>query len=138
MIGTKTALYGGFIVLIPIIIYAIFKKLHPQYFLLLVLCGALFIYIPTTSGATNKQIEQAPAEVEEEKHTLLSSCDVYLRDTSTDFQVEPKKQKLIGHSYRGNYTKETKKIMMVFCDLFFSIGIVATVVMLLAGLALVY
>lgn len=138
MIGTKTALYGGFIVLIPIIIYAIFKKLHPQYFLLLVLCGALFIYIPTTSGATNKQIEQAPAEVEEEKHTLLSSRDVYLRDTFADFQAAPTKQKLFGLGYGGNYTKEPKTIEMDFFDLFFSIGIVGTVVMLLAGLALVY
>src|SRR5699024_12642798 len=58
MLGTKTALYGGFIVLIPIIIYAILKTLHPQYFLLLVLCSPLFIYLPTPSGTTNKQFQR--------------------------------------------------------------------------------
>src|SRR5699024_11452860 len=64
--------------------------------------------------------------------------DSYLRDTYADFQAAPTKQKLFGLGYGGNYTKEPKTIEMDFFDLFFSIGIVGTVVMFLAGLALVY
>src|SRR5699024_11057923 len=110
---------------------------HPQYFLLLVLCGALFIYIPTTSGATNKQIEQAPAEVEEEKHTLLSSRDVYLRDTFADFQAAQTKQKLFGLGYGGNYTKEPKTIEMDCFELVIRRGIVGTGIMMFSDFALV-
>src|SRR5699024_7361903 len=101
-------------------------------------CGAQCSYIPTTSGATSTQIEKATGKVEEEKHTLLSSRDVNLRDTFADFQASPAPQTSFGLGHGGNYTREPKTIEMDSFDLFFSIGIVGTVVMLLAGLALVY
>lgn len=136
MIGTKTALYGGFIVLIPVIFYTLFQKKHPQRFLLLILGAALFIYIPSTSGATNEQMEQPPVEKTEETHTLLSSRDVYLQDTFTAYQAATTSQKLFGLGYGGNYTKEPKTIEMDFFDLFFSLGIIGTAVILLACLIL--
>ncbi len=133
MIGTKTALYGGLILFIPILLYAFFKRKWQHAITLSILLGLLFVYIPFTAASTN-QLDTAnhhEVETDEQQHSLLSSRDVYLETTLQDYRQAPFLRQMVGLGYAGDYKKAAKTIEMDFYDLFFSFGWLGTIILLL-------
>lgn len=132
MIGTKTALYGGLILYIPILLYAFFKRKWRQGITLSILLGLLFVYIPFSAASTN-QLDTADhheVNTEEQEHSLLSSRDLYLETTLQDYRQAPFLRQMVGLGYAGDYEKAAKTIEMDFYDLFFSFGWLGTIILL--------
>lgn len=140
MIGTKTALYGGLILFIPVLLYAFFKQKWKQAITLGILLGLLFVYIPFSAASTN-QLDTAnyhEVDTEEQQHSLLSSRDVYLETTLKDYRQAPFIRQMVGLGYAGDYEKAAKTIEMDFYDLFFSFGWLGTIILLLPLVLLGY
>ncbi|WP_423799691.1 O-antigen ligase family protein [Neobacillus sp. SAB-20_R2A] len=64
------------------------------------------------------------------ENLVLSSRDVFLDKQKNDYQKAPISQKLFGLGYAGNYTDVPKMIEMDFYDIFFSFGIVGSLVLI--------
>ncbi|KGX94084.1 hypothetical protein N781_01610 [Pontibacillus halophilus JSM 076056 = DSM 19796] len=80
-----------------------------------------------------KDREQIKSEI---LSTVLSSRDVYFLNTYSDFKKAPIYQKLFGMGYAGNYEDKPKLIEMDFFDIFFSYGIVGSIIVLLPLLSI--
>lgn len=137
MIGTKTAFYGGVMLLFFYLVYLFIK---PRQKGTVIVFATVFLFVfalPYTPYMANT--EENVSVNEEVKQTtitkstqpLLSSRDVYLKQTLTDYKKASLYQQLFGFGYGGNYTKAPKTIEMDFYDLFFSYGIVGTIILLL-------
>lgn len=77
--------------------------------------------------ATQKQEEHA----EQLQQLLLSGRHQYLNNHLQSFVEAPLLQKIVGMGYGGNYQTEAKMIEMDPFDLFFSFGILGTILFLL-------
>src|SRR5699024_434843 len=62
---------------------------------------------------------------------LLSSRDIYLQTTKEDFIQAEGLRKAFGLGYAGNYTSDPKIIEMDFFDMFFSYGVIGTLLLLI-------
>ena len=87
---------------------------------------------------TNKKVPESPIEKTEQTEQdikfqqMMSSRDIYLEDIKADYVQAIPIRKLIGLGYAGDYEKNPKMIEMDFFDLFFSYGIIGTLIMLLS------
>lgn len=61
---------------------------------------------------------------------FLSSRDLFLINTHNSYIKAPISQKIFGTGYSGNYTKVAKTIEMDFFDLFYSYGLIGSIVFL--------
>lgn len=156
MIGTKTALGGGVIIISTYTMYLLFfskerKKSFSFRFTYLTIVTLFIIFIPFTpviSNTTNidlndQFIEQKQQLYNERKiihplvNQLLSSRDIYLLRTSNDFYNAPLLQQLFGISYGGKYINEPKLIEMDFFDLLFSYGYIGFFILIIPLMFLV-
>ncbi|MFK4998715.1 O-antigen ligase family protein [Bacillus sp. N9] len=58
---------------------------------------------------------------------MLSSRDISLDMHKEYYANAPSTQKLFGMGYSGNYTKKPRMIEMDYFDIFFSTGIIGTI-----------
>ncbi|MEI3607588.1 O-antigen ligase family protein [Pseudogracilibacillus sp. SE30717A] len=137
MIGTKAAFYGG-VIIITMYIISIFytKQLKSNLPFWIVIVLWLFV-LPFSPVMTNKFTYVDPPEQteeikQEEKITqLLSSRDVYLNETKENYLNASFIRKIFGLGYAGDYKTHPKMIEMDFYDLFFSYGVIGTILLLL-------
>src|SRR5690625_1390791 len=145
MIGTKTAFIGGVLLLIIYTLYLLGKyrlrMLQNKNSILFI--GVVIIFfclLPVTPIMSNT----APAETTQIQETteqttnvapfiqkILSSRHLYLQETKDDFIEADILRNAFGLGYAGDYEQEPKIIEMDFFDLFFSYGIIGTVLLLL-------
>src|SRR5699024_5251984 len=146
MIGTKTAFIGGVLLLILYTLYLLGKYrlriLQNKNSILFI--GAVIIFfclLPLTPIMSNT----APAETTQIQETaepqtmdispllqkILSSRHLYLQETKDDFMEADILRNAFGLGYAGDYEEGPKIIEMDFFDLFFSYGIIGTVLLLL-------
>lgn len=130
LIGTKTALYGGLMLILAYIFFEVFTWLCrgnvlQKSQLAVIMIGFIF-FIPVFitdeqhSQATEQEIQQTrPLPTE----NLLSSRDIYLENTRHDYAQAHLTRKLFGLGLGGDYEIAPKTIEMDFHDLFFSYGI---------------
>lgn len=124
MIGTKTALFGGILIVTTFTITSILwrKNIHTTLVLTLVLGTLLtsgMIQGKSESTAT-EQVSNEPTTTE----NLLSSRDIYFKNTREDYQKASILRKLFGLGYAGDYKTAPKTIEMDVYDFFFSYGII--------------
>src|SRR5699024_7681096 len=145
MIGTKTAFIGGVLLLIIYTLYLLGKYrlriLQNRNTILFI--GVVIIFfcmLPVTPIMSNT----APAETTQIQETaeqttnvapfiqkILSSRHLYLQETKDDFMKADILRNAFGLGYAGDYEQEPKIIEMDFFDLFFSYGIIGTVLLFL-------
>lgn len=136
MIGTKTAFFGGTLLLVLYIGYLLIsrrQRTDVTFLAMTLLYIVLLPWTPIMANSTPVQGEAEEVKVEENSNQaqLLSSRDVYLANAQQDFKEAPLSQKVFGMGYGGNYTKAAKTIEMDFYDLFFSYGIFGALCLLL-------
>lgn len=138
MIGTKTAFYGGFILLVSYTGYLLVKERRQSTTVVIALIAVIYIVnLPMTPIYANESYERFferqtnLAEKTDYEQTVLSSRDVYLEETKEDYKNASWIRKLFGLGYAGDYKTSPKTIEMDFYDLFFSYGIIGTIIMLI-------
>lgn len=147
MIGTKTAFLGGMLILFFYIAYLLLKfnlQVLKRNFPFLGIVVIFVCFIPLSPIATNtEQLDLSippkdmpvPEEIAEDTPPLtgkiLSSRNVYFQDIKKDFMYAKGLRKAFGLGYAGDYTKEPKLIEMDFFDLFFSYGVIGSILLLL-------
>lgn len=138
MIGTKTAFYGGTLLLVLYIAYVLLGGKRQKTDVALLTAALLYtMLLPWTPIMANSTSLYDETEAMEktaeaaEQTGLLSSRDVYLTKTKQDFTEAPMSQKVFGMGYGGNYKKAAKTIEMDFYDLFFSYGFIGSFFLLL-------
>ncbi|MDY7044969.1 O-antigen ligase family protein [Virgibacillus sp. M23] len=157
MIGTKTAYLGGLILIAIHIIYSlwraklqIWKDKHTTIlFLILLLFVCLIPYSPMGSNTitgNEQQLNNPEMETDEGKEysskyaiilkKVLSSRDVFFADVKTNYLHADILRKLFGLGYAGDYQKEPKLVEMDFFDLFFSFGIIGSMLVALPMIGL--
>ena len=150
MIGTKTAFYGGMLILITYTSYLLIKY-HIRLFqdknqLIFIGVTSLFLMV-TPASPIFSNTEQLDMRIKQEQRQkieqistthqstlitkLLSSRDIYLRKTKEDFTHADGFRKIFGLGYAGTYSAHPKMIEMDFFDLFFSYGVMGTTFLLI-------
>lgn len=137
MVGTKTAFFGAFIIVISAIIGGLFT-IKPRRMLPMIVPVVFFIVLlPNTPAMYNTNLFQSePNQVDEPientstMNHMLSSRDVYFEDTKSEYIASPSVNKLVGLGYAGRYESHPKTIEMDFYDLFFSFGMIGTIILL--------
>ena len=149
MIGTKTAFYGGMLIICIFTAYLLIKcnvhlfreKSH------LIFLGMIILFLYSTPYSpvfTNteqldihiKQEHRKTVESTEVQNStlmtkLLSSRDVYLQVIKDDFKKAKRIRKAFGIGYAGDYSTDPKLIEMDFFDMFFSYGMIGTLFLLI-------
>lgn len=136
MIGTKTAFFGTILIFLFFIIGMLTllpsKKIIPIFILLIV----FFIFLPKTPAIHNispasEQTKPIEAQNSKALDNMLSSRDDYFLETKNEYLESSFMKKLVGLGYAGNYKTEPKTIEMDFYDLFFSFGIIGSLLILI-------
>lgn len=142
MIGTKTAFYGGMIIVFTFLIFAMFTLRQKIPFIAITIL--FLIFLPLTPFAdnqtmSNEVIEQSNdrAKSDVKMEQLLSSRDAYVKKAKEDFLAASSLRQVFGLGYAGDYHTEPKMIEMDFYELFFSYGIIGTIFLLLPLILLV-
>jgi len=149
MVGTKTAFYGGMLILFTFTGYLLLtfniRLLRDKSQLVFLGIVSLFLFI-TPFSPIFSNTEQLDMRIKQENkpnvdHTavqqstfmtkLLSSRDIYLQTTKEDFIHAEGLRKAFGLGYAGNYMSDPKIIEMDFFDMFFSYGVIGTLFLLL-------
>ncbi|WP_269410420.1 O-antigen ligase family protein [Lentibacillus daqui] len=154
MIGTKTAFVGGVALLLTGVGYILLFIRHvgrEKSAILFLAIVILFIcLIPKTPifsatgqlghGADHKteQIESVSDQTETKSPTnILSSRDMYLQQTKTEFADATVARKLFGLGFAGDNQDVEKLIEMDFFDLFFGYGIIGSFLLVMPLIFLV-
>lgn len=151
MIGTKTAFAGGILLLAFYTVYLIFPFNRQQFkqswrFLSIVIIFICFIpFSPMANNTEQLDIQLPPkntpiSEEVSNQSTLmgriLSSRNIYFQDIKEDFKRATITRKAFGLGYAGDYVKEPKIIEMDFFDLFFSYGVIGSILLIAPALLL--
>ncbi|MBY7144642.1 O-antigen ligase family protein [Virgibacillus sp. NKC19-3] len=145
IIGTKTAFWGGMLIVLFYMLYVLWTcKLriwNDKHSLLLFSIVIIFIcFLPLSSNSTRGAeaiSNQAQTHVEETQGShsflqkLVSSRDLYFQNIKADFSDANGVRKVFGLGYAGDYKDSPKVIEMDFFDLFFSYGIMGSILLLL-------
>ena len=149
MVGTKTAFYGGMLILFIFISYLLIKfnvrllRNKSQLIFLgivsLFLCITPFSPVFSNTEQLDMRIKQEHEQMIEQTAVhdstlmtkVLSSRNIYLQTTKEDFIHAEGFRKAFGLGYAGSYTSDPKLIEMDFFDMFFSYGVVGTVFLLI-------
>lgn len=137
MIGTKTAFFGSAIIIVTIIAGSVLTLQRKKIFPSLILGLIFLISLPNTPALENTNLVQVETNQINESientatmNTLLSSRDMYLEETQRAYIASSLTNKLFGLGYAGSYDLHPKTIEMDFYDLFFSFGIIGTIILL--------
>lgn len=137
MIGTKTAFFGTSLIAILFLIFFV-RNLSVKVLLYLVpLTIFYFVILYNSAIMYNLQPEKFSSEdrkllIEQQaNNSLLSSRDMYAMQLKNDFVHASLLRKLFGLGYAGDYKAAPKMAEMDFYDLFFSYGIIGTIVILI-------
>lgn len=154
MIGTKTAFYGGMLIIFLYVVYLLVKfnmQLFKQQGHLLFIGIIIFFICLTPFSPIFSNTEQLDMRIKQEHRQiventevhdsslmtkLLSSRNIYLQVVKDDFMHAQALRKAFGLGYAGDYTTDPKLIEMDFFDLFFSYGIIGTLFLLIPFLYL--
>ena len=149
MVGTKTAFYGGMLILLTFTGYLLItfnirllRDKSQLVFLAIIslfLCTIPFSPIFSNTEQLDMRIKQEDKPIAENTAVqdstfmtkLLSSRDIYLQTTKDDFIQAEGLRKTFGLGYAGSYTSDPKIIEMDFFDMFFSYGVVGTLFLLM-------
>lgn len=141
----KTNLLRNIIITITIVTLIGITPFTPIYKNTFTHLKLLGIELPSeTNSFDENQKDDTQSQVKDKKHNnksnainekqvenlILSSRDIFLAKEKDDFKKSPISQKLLGMGYAGNYTNQPKIIEMDFYDLFYSLGILGTIVIL--------
>ncbi|MDQ0269113.1 O-antigen ligase family protein [Cytobacillus purgationiresistens] len=86
-----------------------------------------------------EEVIEAPVVTEEQVQNIVySGREKYWEDYQAYFSEAPLSQKLFGMGYAGNYNEEAKMIEMDFHDIFYSLGIIGSVLYFGPFLYMVY
>ena len=149
MIGTKTAFYGGLLILFIFTAYLLIKfnvqllrdKSHLIFLgtIILFLCVTPFSPVFSNTEQLDSSIKREHREIVESTTVqnstlmtrLLSSRNIYLQVIKEDFTQADGLRQTFGLGYAGDYTTDPKLIEMDFFDMFFSYGIIGTLFLLI-------
>lgn len=147
-IGTKTAFIGSVVLLITCVVGVLLKsnlfwQQHRYQEIFVIIAFVYFLVIPWSpikNNLTINSLASSPIQQMTFKHKaeqlphilqrLLSSRDQYFLDIYTDYAQAPLFQKTFGLGYAGNYINDPKIIEMDFFDMFFSYGVIGTILLL--------
>lgn len=137
LIGTKTAFFGVSLIALLFLLFYV-RKLQVKVLLYaLPLALFYFFFLYNSPIMYNLQPERFSEEDKEllhlsnEQQDLLSSRDTYVEAMKADFHAATVLRKLFGLGYAADYKTEPKMAEMDFYDLFFSYGIIGTVLLLI-------
>ncbi|NAP01401.1 hypothetical protein FRY77_36275 [Halomonas sp. MG34] len=148
-IGTKTAFLGGIVLIVSAFLCIMKENIRfwqdRRHLLLLFLSFLLIVLIPLSPIRENtEQItgpnyqEQPPLQLEQSGNRagllnrILSSRDIYLRETYQDFKNASHIRQAFGLGYAGDYEEGAAKLVeMDLFDLFFGYGVVGSIILLI-------
>nr|GGG73329.1 membrane protein [Virgibacillus oceani] len=151
MIGTKTALAGGIVIVFIYAIYLLFtyklqvveNKQTLLFFGTVILFVCLSPFSPIASNTQNlnyehsKEIERVQVSDSKNEQSsslmvrILSSRHLYLQTINEDYSEANGIRKAFGLGYAGDYNEDPKLIEMDFFDLFFSYGLIGSILLLI-------
>lgn len=152
MIGTKTAFFGGLLLVCIYWIYLLYEiRLHIwkernviiySFILLIFLCTLPISPIISNTkergyfSSDDQNIKKITTHTKDGSsgliHKVLSSRDIYLDKVKSDYAKASPFRKAVGLGFSGDYKKEPKLIEMDFFDLFFSYGFIGATILLLS------
>lgn len=148
MIGTKTAFLGGLFILFVCVAYLLFRfKLQRDKLVFLSIVAIFVSLVPLSPIASNTQNPpgitgevvkaQESATGNQAMQKILSSRNLYFQEVREDFVEAQGIRKVFGLGYAGDYSNEVPKLVeMDFFDLFFSYGMLGSVLLLIPSVYL--
>ncbi|RIU94895.1 hypothetical protein D1864_03750 [Oceanobacillus picturae] len=148
-IGTKTAFLGGIVLIVSAFLCIMKENIRfwqdRRHLLLLILSFLLIVLIPlspireNTEQITGPKYQEQPSLQLEQSgnrvgllNRILSSRDIYLRETYQDFKNASPIRQAFGLGYAGDYEEGAAKLVeMDLFDLFFGYGVIGSIILLI-------